>query len=72
MTIERYLTMKIKVWRKLYFNSKRALLLSVAIVVIFFGSFIPLLIIEPETNQNETLSFSYYNAAPIQTTNMVI
>ena len=36
MCIERYLSIKITNWRKVYFNSKKATILSAAIVVFFF------------------------------------
>ena len=41
MAIERLLTLKIPAWRKVYFNSKRALIVSLMIVFLHFGLMIP-------------------------------
>jgi hypothetical protein len=37
MAIERYLSIKISAWRKKYFNSQRAVIVSIGIVVLFTG-----------------------------------
>ena len=64
MTVERYLTVKIKNWRKVYFKSKQALLVSITLIIAYFLYELPLLFPSIHSEPiylNGTLLYSIYD-----------
>ena len=54
MTTERILTLKITSWRKIYFNSKRAVVSIFVLIAIIFCLDLPILFNELPYNDNNT------------------
>ena len=46
MAVERYVTVKIATWRKLYFDSKRAVIVSLVVFFVYLLCGVPLLLVE--------------------------
>ena len=41
MVVERYLTLKVQLWRKVYFNAKRAWIVALVVLIVFSISQVP-------------------------------
>ena len=58
MAVERVLTIKIKKWRKFYFNSKTTFILVVVLLVLMCLMNIPIFLVDVSSISNNTMPFN--------------